>query len=78
MAFLGFRTEAQAKEAIKYFSKTYMDTSKLFVERAHAIGAEDAPRAWSRHSKGSSAYEKKHGKPDPVTAPAPVKKPPPL
>ena len=47
-------------------------------QRAHAIGAEDAPRAWSKHSKGSSAYEKKHGKSNPVTAPTPVKKPPPL
>jgi RNA recognition motif-containing protein len=32
MAFLGFKTEAQAKDAMKYFSKTYLDTSKLFVE----------------------------------------------
>eukprot|EP00242_Pyramimonas_sp_CCMP2087_P009052 CAMPEP_0198200972 /NCGR_PEP_ID=MMETSP1445-20131203/3831_1 /TAXON_ID=36898 /ORGANISM="Pyramimonas sp., Strain CCMP2087" /LENGTH=166 /DNA_ID=CAMNT_0043871145 /DNA_START=143 /DNA_END=640 /DNA_ORIENTATION=+ len=77
MAFLGFKTEAQAKDAMKYFSKTYLDTSKLFVERATAIGAEDAPRAWSKHTKGSSAYELKHGKPA-VTAPASWKKPAPL
>lgn len=33
-----------------------MDTSRLQVDLALAIGDTNLPRAWSRHSKGSSAY----------------------
>ena len=32
MAFIGFRSPEQAGEAIKYFNRTYLDTSKLAVE----------------------------------------------
>ena len=32
MAFIGFKSVEQATEAIKYFNRTYMDTSKLAVE----------------------------------------------
>uniref|UniRef100_A0A1J3HU11 Multiple RNA-binding domain-containing protein 1 n=1 Tax=Noccaea caerulescens TaxID=107243 RepID=A0A1J3HU11_NOCCA len=49
-AFIGYRTEHEAQEAIKYFNKSYLDTSRIYVEIAHKIGDENAPRPWSRHS----------------------------
>ncbi|RKO99197.1 hypothetical protein CXG81DRAFT_14842 [Caulochytrium protostelioides] len=36
MAFIGYRTEADAQAAIQYFHRTYLDASRLTVERAEA------------------------------------------
>jgi hypothetical protein len=38
MGFVGYRTDAEATAAAKYFNGTYLDTSKLTVEvrRLHA------------------------------------------
>ncbi|CAA7026873.1 unnamed protein product [Microthlaspi erraticum] len=49
-AFIGFRTEQEAQEAIKYFNKSFLDTSRISVEIAHEVGDENAPRPKSRHS----------------------------
>ncbi|ESQ55405.1 hypothetical protein EUTSA_v10024436mg [Eutrema salsugineum] len=49
-AFIGFRTEHEAQEAIKYFNKSYLDTSRISVELAYKVGDENAPRPWSRHT----------------------------
>ncbi|XP_006827686.3 LOW QUALITY PROTEIN: multiple RNA-binding domain-containing protein 1 [Amborella trichopoda] len=57
-AFIGFRTEEEAKEAIKYFHNSYLDTSRITCEVARKIGDPDIPRPWSQHSankKGSNA-----------------------
>ncbi|CAA0824296.1 Unknown protein [Striga hermonthica] len=48
--FVGFRTEHEAKEAIKYFNRTYMDTFRITCEVARKVGDPDIPRPWSRHS----------------------------
>ncbi|WVZ87069.1 hypothetical protein U9M48_033764 [Paspalum notatum var. saurae] len=49
-AFIGFRTNAEAEEALNYFNNTYIDTCKITCEVARKIGDPDAPRPWSRHS----------------------------
>ncbi|KAJ3031787.1 hypothetical protein HK097_005409, partial [Rhizophlyctis rosea] len=59
IAFVGYKTEKEARAALKYFNGTYVDTSKIEVEVAKAIGDSTLPRAWSRHSKGSSAHQRK-------------------
>jgi multiple RNA-binding domain-containing protein 1 len=32
MAFIGFKTSEEAERALKYFDKSYLDTSRLVVE----------------------------------------------
>ncbi|CAD6263585.1 unnamed protein product [Miscanthus lutarioriparius] len=49
-AFIGYRTNEEAEEALKYFNNTYIDTCKITCEVARKIGDPDAPRPWSRHS----------------------------
>ncbi|XP_028804879.1 multiple RNA-binding domain-containing protein 1 [Neltuma alba] len=48
--FIGFRTEDEAKEAIKYFNRSYLDTCRITCEVARKVGDPDMPRPWSRHS----------------------------
>ncbi|KAJ4724397.1 RNA binding protein [Melia azedarach] len=49
-AFIGFRMEEEAEEAIKYFNKSYLDTCRITCEIAHKVGDPNMPRPWSRHS----------------------------
>lgn len=58
--FVGFRTEKEAEEAIKYFNNTYIFTSKIAVESAKSSGDKSISRAWSKYTAGSSAYKKIH------------------
>ncbi|KAJ3296457.1 hypothetical protein HK104_001596, partial [Borealophlyctis nickersoniae] len=53
--YVGFKTEKEAKAALKHFNGTYIDTSKIIVDFAKAIGDATLPRPWSRYSQGSSA-----------------------
>eukprot|EP00227_Mantoniella_beaufortii_P000158 CAMPEP_0197616924 /NCGR_PEP_ID=MMETSP1326-20131121/60776_1 /TAXON_ID=1155430 /ORGANISM="Genus nov. species nov., Strain RCC2288" /LENGTH=318 /DNA_ID=CAMNT_0043185813 /DNA_START=23 /DNA_END=976 /DNA_ORIENTATION=+ len=56
MAFVGFKTDADATKALEYFNNTFVDTSRIAVEYARAVKSSTlAPRPWSRHSEGSSA-----------------------
>ena len=57
--FVGFKSEEMANEAQKYFNKTFLHTSKLDVEHAKAQNDSALARPWSRHSVGSSAYERR-------------------
>lgn len=50
-AFIGFRTESEAEEAIKYFNKSFLDTSRITCEIAHKLGDPNIPRPWSRYSQ---------------------------
>ncbi|KAJ4846493.1 hypothetical protein Tsubulata_039981 [Turnera subulata] len=50
-AFIGFHTEQEAQEAIKYFNKSYLDTSRITCEIARKVGDPDIPRPWSKYSK---------------------------
>lgn len=38
LAFLGFRTDVQAQEAISYFNNTFLETARIIVESAKKIG----------------------------------------
>ncbi|KAG2574632.1 hypothetical protein PVAP13_7KG345900 [Panicum virgatum] len=58
-AFIGFRTNEEAEEALKYFNNTYIDTCKITCEVARKIGDPDAPRPWSRHSLKKPEYDSK-------------------
>ncbi|ORX45758.1 RNA-binding domain-containing protein [Piromyces finnis] len=57
--FIGYKSEKEAKKAVKYFDNTYIDTSKIKVEIAKTIGDATLVRPWSKYSQGSSAYMKK-------------------
>ncbi|KAL3679101.1 hypothetical protein R1sor_022057 [Riccia sorocarpa] len=73
--FVGYRSEEEAKAAVKFFNRSFLDTSRLACELAQAIGASSLPRPWSRHSQGSSAYDHAHSfnqeKPEKVENTAP-------
>ena len=75
-AFIGYRTVEEAKEALKFFHGTYLDTSRLEVEFAQPFGKTPEHRPWSKYTPGSSAHksieEKKklaeEGPPEKLTA----------
>eukprot|EP00830_Metopus_es_P011575 TRINITY_DN2329_c0_g2_i4.p1 TRINITY_DN2329_c0_g2~~TRINITY_DN2329_c0_g2_i4.p1 ORF type:complete len:224 (-),score=46.86 TRINITY_DN2329_c0_g2_i4:253-924(-) len=58
--YLGYKSEDEAKKAKEYFDGTYLDTGKIAVDFAYPQNSELIPRAWSRHSKVSSAYGQTH------------------
>ena len=59
MAFIGYKTVAQAQTALAMLHKSYLDTSRLTVEVARQVGEEDPEaRPWSKYSKGSSAHQR--------------------
>ncbi|XP_078438055.1 nucleotide/nucleic acid binding protein [Wolffia australiana] len=49
-AFIGFHSEADAEEAIKFFNNTFLDTCKITCEVAHKVGDPNIPRPWSQYS----------------------------
>lgn len=59
--FIGYKTEAAADAAMQYFNNTYINTSRITVEKAIAYGSENLPRAWSKYSEGSSAHDRMTG-----------------
>eukprot|EP01018_Ginkgo_biloba_P026341 Gb_17564 [translate_table: standard] len=61
-AFIGYRTEEEARAAVKYFQKSFLDTYRITCEVAHKIGDPNLPRPWSRHShkKENLGQEESH------------------
>ena len=59
--FIGYKTEAAADAAMQYFNNTYINTARITVEKAHAYGSENLPRAWSKYTEGSSAHDRMTG-----------------
>jgi len=58
-AFVGYKTDDGASTALKALNKTFIDTSKIIVEKCVNFGEEtDTPRPWSKYSKGSSAFRR--------------------
>merc|ERR1712141_186755 len=58
-AFVGYKTDDEASVAVKALHKTFIDTSKIAVEKCVNFGEEtDKPRPWSKYSKGSSAFRR--------------------
>ena len=60
-AFIGFKDDEQSHNAVKYFNKTFIDSSKIVVEIALEYGNEGLDRPWSKYSAGSSANSKVTG-----------------
>ncbi|RIA86197.1 hypothetical protein C1645_344933 [Glomus cerebriforme] len=58
--FIGYRTEQEANDALKYFNNTFIFTSRITIEFAKPVNDSLLPRPWSAHSVGSSEYEKRH------------------
>ncbi|XP_029676364.1 probable RNA-binding protein 19 [Formica exsecta] len=56
-AFIGYKTEEQAKLAQSFFDQTYIDTCKIFVEQCAGLGDSSKPRSWSKYANDSS-YKK--------------------
>lgn len=48
--FVGFRTEKEAAEALKFFHGSFMDTYRITCEIARKVGDPEMSRPWSRHS----------------------------
>ncbi|GLC70759.1 hypothetical protein PLESTF_001030300 [Pleodorina starrii] len=61
LGFIGFKSVEQAATALRYFDRSYMDTSKLAVEYARKVGDNQLPRAWSKHTAGTTANRKVTG-----------------
>ena len=57
-AFIGYKTEDQAKAALLHFDNSFVDTSKITLDIARNLGDETLPRPWSKYSEGSSANKK--------------------
>ncbi|XP_011187841.2 probable RNA-binding protein 19 [Zeugodacus cucurbitae] len=49
--FIGYRSEDEAQEAIKYFNNTCIQTSRIKVEVCAALGSEDKPLARSKNAR---------------------------
>ncbi|KAI5426732.1 hypothetical protein KIW84_032237 [Lathyrus oleraceus] len=49
-AFIGFRTDQEAQEAIRYFNRSYLGTLRITCEEAQKQGDAKLRRPWSRHS----------------------------
>ncbi|CAD7970022.1 unnamed protein product [Amoebophrya sp. A120] len=62
LAFLGFKTPEEARRCVKANHRTFFDAYKLQVEIAKPVGDTNLQRPWSKHSKGSSKFEKQLAK----------------
>ena len=51
--FVGFRTTEQAEDAVRYFNRTFMDTSRLTVEVNEACVALKPLRLLAKAAKAS-------------------------
>ncbi|CAD7952778.1 unnamed protein product [Amoebophrya sp. A25] len=58
LAFLGFKTVAEAKKCVAASHRTYFDTHKMQVEIARPVGDTGIARPWSKYSEGSSSFAK--------------------
>jgi multiple RNA-binding domain-containing protein 1 len=59
-AYVGFKTNEEGLEAVRFHNNTFMDTCKLQIEVAKTIGDDSIPRPWSKYSTGSSAFQQQH------------------
>ncbi|KAJ1673622.1 Multiple RNA-binding domain-containing protein 1, partial [Spiromyces aspiralis] len=66
IGYIGYTTSEEAEEAVRYYNRTFIDTSRISVELSKPQDDSTLPRPWSAYSKGSSKYNKRHGiKPEP-------------
>ncbi|KAL7538889.1 hypothetical protein ACHAWF_006239 [Thalassiosira exigua] len=72
IAFVGLRTAEEAEAVVRYFDRTFIGTSRLHASlafskkrgppRGGGEGGTEEFRPWSKHSAGSSGYEKRRRK----------------
>jgi multiple RNA-binding domain-containing protein 1 len=55
-AFVGYATPAEASAALQHFNRSFLGTNRLVIQFAYPKGDSHIPRAWSKHSEGSSRY----------------------
>lgn len=58
--FIGYESEKEAHEAVTYFHKSCINTKRVLVEICASLGDENKTKSWSKYSKDSSAYQRKH------------------
>ncbi|CAD8186826.1 unnamed protein product [Paramecium octaurelia] len=63
--FIGYKNESDAIKAKEHFDKTFVMMSKISVDFAKTVDDPALPRAWSRHTPGSSAFQKVHKSEEP-------------
>ena len=61
--FVGFASTADAHRARLFFNMSFLDTRRLRVDAAVAIGSARLARPWSRYTRGSSANTHSQSKP---------------
>jgi len=57
--FVGYKTEEEAQRTLNMLNQTFIKTSKILVEVCNDFGDNEAPRAWSKYAKESSANMRK-------------------
>uniref|UniRef100_A0A8C9TAE6 RNA binding motif protein 19 n=1 Tax=Scleropages formosus TaxID=113540 RepID=A0A8C9TAE6_SCLFO len=68
-AFVGFREEEDAERATRHFHRSFVDTSRISVERCKSFGDPTKPRAWSRRSHRSATPTEEEEEPQEVVLP---------
>ncbi|XP_065936670.1 probable RNA-binding protein 19 isoform X2 [Magallana gigas] len=58
-AFIGYTSETEADQAINQYNKTFINACRIYVEKAKDFSDSSKPRAWSKYSRDSSAFQKK-------------------
>lgn len=58
-AFIGYASETEADQAINQYNKTFINACRIYVEKAKDFSDPSKPRAWSKYSSDSSAFQKK-------------------
>ncbi|SAM09672.1 hypothetical protein [Absidia glauca] len=56
--FIGYRSDKVADAALTHFNGTFINTSKIIVEKAIPYGADNIPRGWSKYTEGTSAHSR--------------------
>ncbi len=54
--FVGFASAADARRARAFFHRSFLDTRRMSVDAAIAVGSSRLARPWSRYARGRSAH----------------------
>ncbi|XP_050400341.2 probable RNA-binding protein 19 [Patella vulgata] len=57
-AFIGYKTEAEAQAAQRFLDRSFLNTDQIEVSIATTVNDEEKPRAWSKYSQDSSAFQR--------------------
>ncbi|CAG9761792.1 unnamed protein product [Ceutorhynchus assimilis] len=60
--FIGFQNQDEADRAIEALNNTFVNTSKISVEKCALLGDANKPKAWSKYATDSSAFKKANKK----------------